>query len=61
MTTLTRTQELCDQLSTAISTEVANAPKVNKSAHKRIRGLLTELKKIATPAKQESMEVCKGA
>lgn len=59
MQTLQRVQDLCDQASTQISNEAANSPKVNKAAQARIRGLLNELKKLITPAKQESIELCK--
>ena len=59
MDTLSRLQELMDQASTQISNELANAPKVNKAAQARIRSLLNEIKKLVTPAKAESMDLCK--
>ena len=59
METLQRIQELMDQVSTQIANEIAKAPKVNKAAQARIRSLLNEIKKLVTPAKAESMDLCK--
>lgn len=59
MQTLQRVQDLCDQVSTQISSEAINAPKINKAAQARIRANLNELKKLITPAKQASVELCK--
>lgn len=59
MEILQRVQDLCDQVSTQISNEAANAPKVNKAAQARIRANLNELKKLITPAKSESVALCK--
>ena len=59
METLARVQELCDQISSGISNEIAST-KVNKSNHQRIRNNLNELKKIITAAKAESIAICKA-
>jgi ribosome maturation protein Sdo1 len=58
MSALQRVQSLCDSISTQISNEAVNAEKVNKAAHARIRAAMNELKKIITPAKQESIDIC---
>ena len=59
METLQRIQELMDQVSTQISNEAANAPKVNKAAQTRIRTGLGEIKKLVTAARAESLALCK--
>jgi len=59
MSALSRVQELCDQVSTQISEQLVNPEKVNKAAHARIRTTMGELKKIITPARAESIEICK--
>ena len=59
METLQRIQELMDQVSTQISNEAANAPKVNKAAQARIRTGLGEIKKLVTAARAESLALCK--
>ena len=58
MSALQRVQSLCDSVSTQISEQAVNPEKVNKAAHARIRAAMNELKKLITPAKQESIEIC---
>jgi hypothetical protein len=58
MTSLKQMQELCTIVAEQIE-EATTATKVNKAAHTRLRNNLSQLKKLVTPAKVESLEVCR--